>query len=193
MIKKGFTIAEMLVCLVIIGVISVMMLVSIKAKPNENMVMFRKAYNLTSNNVYEMINNEEYYSAENGFKDVGEPQVDIGGEPRSNFKGLSKFCKIFSQYLNTQDIPDCSSTKTLDAGGNFTTLDGIVWSMPVSDFSSEQIINVDLNGSALPNCTEGANCTDPDRFSIGITSYGKIKVPSEKGRSYLRVNRNITK
>ena len=46
--KKAFTISEMMVCLAIMAALAALFLSAIRVKPNSNMVMFRKAYNVTS-------------------------------------------------------------------------------------------------------------------------------------------------
>ena len=59
--KKAFTLSEMLVCISIMAVLVVLFLSTTHAKPNSTMVMFRKAYNITSTNVYEMLQSAAYY------------------------------------------------------------------------------------------------------------------------------------
>ena len=52
--KKAFTLSEMMVCLTVMAALVALFLSTIKVKPNSNMVMFRKAYNITSTTIYEI-------------------------------------------------------------------------------------------------------------------------------------------
>ena len=53
--KKAFTLSEMMVCLTVMAALVALFLSTIRVKPNSNMVMFRKAYNITSTTIYEIL------------------------------------------------------------------------------------------------------------------------------------------
>lgn len=189
--KKAFTLSEMLVCLAIIAAIVVIFLSTIRAKPNSNMIMFRKAYNITSSNVYEMLQTSIYY--ETGLlSNTQATSQKIEGEKPS---GTSKFCKVFASFINTAGDIDCSGGE----GVSFSTLDGIDWYLPPKttsgSFSGREIVKVDVNGSEnKPNCEEGDNdCEHPDIFKIEISDIGKIYIQQNIAKEYLRNTRNISK
>lgn len=189
--KKAFTLSEMLVCLAIIAAIVVIFLTAISAKPNSNMVMFRKAYNITSSNVYEMLQTAIYY--ETGLLSNTNPTSQkIEGERPS---GTSKFCKVFASLVNTAGEADCSK----GSGVSFSTLDGIDWYLPPKTtpgtFAGKEIVRVDVNGNEnKPNCKEGdAGCEYPDIFEIEISDIGKIYIQQDIAKKYLRSTRNISK
>lgn len=190
--KKAFTIVEMMICLAVIAVIAGLFLSAIKVKPNSNMVMFRKAYNITSTTIYEILQNSLYYES-GSFSVLDETSEPIEGEKA---KGASKFCKVFVSFVNTDDTPDC----TTDADTpSFTTMDGITWYLPPKttsgNFTGQEIIKVDVNGKDhLPNCQEGdENCKDPDIFNIYISESGKIYIKDSIAKQYLQNSRRISK
>ena len=89
--KKAFTLSEMMVCLTVMAALVALFLSTIRVKPNSNMVMFRKAYNITSTTIYEILQNSVYY--ESGSFAVLQPTSEtINGERPS---GKTKFCKVY--------------------------------------------------------------------------------------------------
>ena len=61
-IKKGFTLAEILGTMTLIGVVAAMTLpVIVQARPNKELIMFRKAYAETTRIVNDLINDEDLY------------------------------------------------------------------------------------------------------------------------------------
>ncbi len=190
--KKAFTLSEMLVCISIMAVLVVLFLSTTHAKPNSNMVMFRKAYNITSTNVYEMLQSAAYY--ETGIlKDTQKTSEKVEDEYP---QGIKKFCKIFASFVNTTGDINCGKTKTKPS---FVTLDGITWWLPPKTtpgtFQNPEIITIDVNGTDnLPNCKEGDNnCDNPDIFDIEINRHGKISIPGTIAQQYLQNTRKISK
>lgn len=59
---KGFTLAELMVCLALISIIATLMMPAIsKLKPNKNKIMFKKAYSITERVVSELIDDNDLY------------------------------------------------------------------------------------------------------------------------------------
>ena len=203
--KHGFTMAEMLVTMGIIGVVATIMIPVIgNARPNVEMVMLKKAYYNTSRVVSELINDDELYpendedEAHDGFSNIT-LEDQLGHEARFRgveYSGESKFCGLFAAKLNAPGAasPDtiCSSQEDLP-NGNFITADGAAWSMPVGSMANGGIIGVDVNG---PN--KGNNCSDgsvgtacgegvaPDQFGISVGKYGEVALQSDLAREYIR-------
>ncbi len=190
--KKAFTLSEMLVCISIMAVLVVLFLSTTHAKPNSTMVMFRKAYNITSTNVYEMLQSAAYY--ETGLlSELTKTSEKVENEYP---QGTQKFCKVFASFVNTAEEVNC---KKNDKSPTFTTLDGIAWYLPPKTtsgkFTGKEKITVDVNGiENLPNCKEGdTNCDNPDIFDIEINKYGKISIPGTIAQQYLQNTRKISK
>ena len=164
---KGFTLAELMVCLAIISVIATLLMPAINAlRPNKNKVMFKKAYYLAERIVAELVNDEEPYPFVEG--KYGFDELDAVTINSETYQGNSKFCRLFAVRLNTLEDDNtiktnCNTTGTYDAP-TFTTTDGIEWGMPSVDFSKEPIDNptdpnygteyypilVDVNGKKNP-------------------------------------------
>lgn len=217
--KLGFTMAETLVTLAIIGVIASILFPALKdTKPNNEMAMFKKAYYNTTRIISELINDEDFYperdtEAESGFSNVSISDQICGQDNNTTrecqasyhgyvFQGNSKFCGLFASKINTTVSGDpndyCAQQISLDNNGNFQTPDGVSWSMPVGNFSSDngETIYVDINGKDRgTNCINtGANtysgsvCAQgvaPDRFAINVRRNGTVEIPSAIGRAYV--------
>lgn len=190
--KKAFTLSEMLVCIAVMAAIVVLFLSAIRAKPNSNMVMFRKAYNITSNNIYEMLQSAIYYETGVLSDLTATTQIIEGGRPSGN----SKFCKIFANYVNTAGEAKCTGSSSEPS---FSTLDGIDWYLPPKTtngrFTSKETIRVDVNGAANPpNCkADSADCDNPDIFEIKVSDVGKMYIDEDIAKKYLQNTRNISK
>ena len=78
--KRGFTMAEMLVCLAIISVIATILIPTLgRIKPNKEKTMFKKAYQITERVIYELVNDPELYPATDinaGFDNIREVQYN---------------------------------------------------------------------------------------------------------------------
>ena len=60
--KTGFTLAEVLVTLGVIGVLAVVIIPSVqKTMPNKNYLLFRKTYNTLSSTVNDLLNDDVDY------------------------------------------------------------------------------------------------------------------------------------
>ena len=195
---RGFTLAETLVTLGIIGVVaSVVLPMFVRVRPNEEMIMLRKAYYLASRTINELINDEDFYpdtEDENtsGFSNTNpDPPARYHGVV---YEGNEKFCGLFAARMNLRGQPDCNTTATFTNGaapvGNFTTTDGMVWGLPTGNAGNfargtapagdgtniAQTITVDVNGDKRPNCFPGNGCRNPDRYRIRVDRWGKIFV-----------------
>lgn len=125
---KGFTLAELMVCLALISIIATLMMPAIsKLKPNKNKIMFKKAYSITERVVSELIDDNDLYPTGDeyqGFDNTTE--VSIGGQyvdkavadstaagseagtstvPMLPYKGVTysgndKFCGLFGSKLD---------------------------------------------------------------------------------------------
>lgn len=201
MVKKGFTLAEVMVTLGILGVLAAILIPAIvKTTPDNNKIMFKKAYYTLEGAINTMINDDAAYPAMT--------DLTTGLERGFNFTDarlndtLNKFCFYLSDELNT--VPIATSTPcpgVADTGvSTFTTSDGIIWNVyiPASDADPNAqfplnppqyavTVTVDVNGSKTPNCSEDAltnptvsacaTGTEPDTFQIGVRYDGKLNIP----------------
>ena len=170
--KKGFTLAEELLVIGLLGVLSAILIPVINnVRPGGNRALFRKAYASVEEIVNDMITDESIYPSDemttltlNGNKykyPIGFAYTtDITGETGS----VDKFCYYFTKHLNTMS----TSCPNRNWGGDIkaiaVTTDGMSWYL--SYFGNSQFdvnapgsreyytkIIVDVNGASNPpNC-----------------------------------------
>lgn len=205
--KKGFTVAETLLTLAIIGIVASLTLPALqRTKPNQEMIMFQKAYATAGRAVFELINDDALYPDkenpnDSGFSNTDKVEylgVEYGSDDDPNgYDAVYKFCGLVAAKMNAS----CND-------GYFTTSDGIRWYIPGTNFSKGEnesklewsatgrswneekqameeytgqtgkaIIEVTVNDKA--ECVDAGastSCGAPNRFTIVVTRYGKISV-----------------
>lgn len=192
--KKGFTLGEVAISLVIVGVLAAMFLPVIKnAMPNQEQLMFKKAYYLTERVVAEMVNDDDMYPE---LDEVDAAQY-FGNTSKIRSKGVeyegnTKFCELFASKINKSSEVSCTNktfTNGTEPSGTVTGADGIEWILPVSDFASEtepEKIYMDVNGRKKPNCFYNkTSCKEPDRFTIKVYQDGRIEADGTMEIEYL--------
>ena len=204
--NKGFTMAEIVVSLLVIAVIATITLPTFtRIKPNKEHIMFRKAYYLISNLVYELVNDENLYpepAEANQYFHLGNTSEAL--EDGEIYSGETKFCKLMISRLNT--VPNittsCVEKPNFTDGnkpeGQFKTNDGMVWILPISKFDNPDKhynypIYIDVNGDKMPNCIYKKDvCDNPDRFTVFIKRDGRLTVEGKKEIEYLEET-NVSK
>ncbi len=204
---KGFTLAETLVTLSIIGVLAVLTLTTLGNKVDRNKALFKKTYSITERTVVELVNDETLYpyDYENfGFREVSNVEIigtgrctDGNPKPSNGCSGTvlrnRKFCTLFSNNLSLDGNVTFSGKN--DSTCKFATTDGIWWTIKSqTDYRGFYII-VDTNGNKGPNMpAEFANIENDhatrnrDRFYMRVRFDGKMEMPEndETALSFLR-------
>lgn len=179
---NAFTLAEVMIALVVLGVIMALVLpVIMDAMPNKDKMMIKKAYYTTENVIHDLINdsnlypdnsnfcNTRYDSSGNAIEGTGptNPECYFGFDDDRKvmhnnkvFEGDTKFPKLFREKLNVADANVIDDYK-------FVTNDGMKWEIYTNNgsaFSGKDpalnpaLIIIDVNGDGDPNCIED----DPD-------------------------------
>lgn len=192
--KQGFTFSEMLITMGIMAVILMILIPAVKnLQPNQSLVMFKKAYYVAERAVSEIVNDDDFYP------EVDDPDANpfLGNIQAINhqgetYQGQTKFCRLFAQKLNIKSNVNCSASKQFVnktvSEGQFTTSDGVVWVLPITNFASDSTkydIYMDVNGDRGPNCLYSANCSAPDRFNIKIYQNGRLVLEGKREQQYL--------
>ena len=92
--KKGFTLAEIMIVLAVIGVLTAILLpVAINSTPNENVMKFKKGHNVLLSAIRELVNSDKYYL-----------DGDLGRKPDGSYViSSSYFCDTLAELINTQE------------------------------------------------------------------------------------------
>ena len=180
--KQGFTLAELIVTLGVIGVISALTIsIATKLIPDKNKVLCLKAFDTVSNTIKDLAFNSKIYPT---CKDANSDENNINCKdfPLFNtnktsvfdndlYSGDKKLCSLlaYSMGVNEANI-NCSDTPyTFNADSfnndfssnlSFTTQNGMRWYIVPQVTSSangttgtyQTDIYVDVNGSEAPNC-----------------------------------------
>ncbi len=202
-IKKGFTLAEVMIALGIMGVIAAVTIPAmVKLRPNTTAIMFRKTYYTLEKAVSDLITDDVLYP------ELDKGNVTINGATVADqplgfaSDAVNVFCGNLVGELKTVGSNSCSDTSS-NAVKVFTTSDGVDWYYKAnSTFTANSLnynyIGLDVNGTKSPNCSQTNNigtafttdaakatCTAPDRFEIGIRYDGKLTVVGATAQGYL--------
>ena len=101
--KKGFTLAEVMIVLTVIGVLTAILLpVARQSMPDENLMKFKKAHNTLGAVIRELVTSDKYYrDGDLGIKPSGDL---VDGTHEGDF---SYFCETIAEVVNHKD-KDCS-------------------------------------------------------------------------------------
>ena len=220
--NKGYTIAELLITLGIIAVISALLGVAIvKLKPDSDKVMYLKQYDAVMNVTSEIVNNSRLYpTCQDSENTTGEENWDCTKRPLFNIaqtnaggksvEGIGKYCDLLAMMLSGKKLADnsCSLNPTYADGKwtpTFTTKNGSEWLVSTSrstfgdaengySASYQTEVYFDLNGANGPNCLyEKDKCKKPDRFKLLVAADGTTIVADPVGQAYVNTRKNWNK
>ena len=202
---KAFTLAETLIVIAIIGILAtITMTVLTGSMPDKKKAMFKKAYSVIERTVGEAVNDETLYPFKRdaiGFLNFAKADMlgliddasdDVGSDDGNVTLQKEKFCKIFSNKLNTVGVPanPCE----------FETTDGIAWQIPAGNFvdANEIKVRVDINGDRDPNFNTfpmtAESCSDGENiFCINVRFDGKISVEEDSIEAEMLRSQTIKK
>lgn len=113
--KKGFTLAEILIVLAVIGILtSVLLPVAFNSAPDENVLKFKKATNDFDGAIRELIHSDKYFL--NG---------DFGTKPNGELvRNKSYFCRAFADIISAKTVKcmeayNTTNTDTTSCDTNF--------------------------------------------------------------------------
>lgn len=209
--NRAFTLAEVMVTLVILGVLAAILMPIVKDMyPDKNKVMFRKAYYVVERMVYEMVNDEDLYPSTEGKSGLDNTVsvtylgATFGGNTTETAK--PKFCKLFAAKVNVLDLDaiNCDGEHSLPfqegkdyVEPSFSTTDGVSYYMPYAsefpeDDSSLPNLYIDVNGKQAPNCEyDSDSCINPDIFGLYVLVDGRILIKDDIAKEYLKGNASV--
>ena len=177
--KKGFTLAEVVITLGIIGVVTAITAPSLtQLMPDKNKAKVLKCYKVITETTTNLIDDPGFYASLSGCRGLGctsKPFRPIKNEDMSLYTGAMKYPRLLCQMLYNDG---CS------VGSNqvsFSTPDGINWVV-----TSGNKITIDVNGSESPNCSYNASsCKKPDRYIFNVSNLGYVTGGDTKTTEFL--------
>lgn len=161
--KKGFTLAETLISLSIIGVIAALTIpMLIPLMPDKSRTMYKKAVYSVQNSISMALNDSSSIAASSstGWATTGVTSTTL--------------CTDIAKGLNTMGTVSCTAAGS-DAAPNFITVDGAAWwglgGVTLSVGSPTVDAYVDINTSH-----QGKNVVGDDIFRVRIKYNGKVSV-----------------
>ena len=213
--KQGYTLAEILVTVGIIGVIAALMLpIFNKIKPDEEKAMYLKAYRALNSAVTAIAADKTIYPVygEGSTIDYSEnplyntravKSLDRGIDlPEGNEKFGRALAWAFNGTLNQNYVADTSYNGAANSNfvPTFTVQNGMQFMVTtvintantaVPSYSSE--IWVDLDGVNKGRNCSIRTCATPDRFKFVVAANGAMTPADAKGRQYIRSQQNLRK
>lgn len=192
MLKKGFTLQELLITLGILGVLAAVTMPGIMGlRPDKTKTMYMKAYNTLTTLTAEITDDPGLYYTT--YTSDGTPNCRALSctampliEPynTARYTGQNKFAYIFADKLNIQSEPN-------DLTGNghihFVTTDGTDWVFADNIDGSAQItINLNPNDSSNACSYDAANCKTPNEFIFDLSTDGDITPVDALGKAFLQ-------
>lgn len=214
MIKKGFTLSELLITLGIIGVIAALTVPAVLGTlPDKNKTMYMKVYNTIANLTNDIMDNPALYwttyfddGTENchGLSCASQPLIEPYNTSDANniyhnTKQDAKFPLIVASKLNLQSDPIYSVSSNIGTV-NFTTTDGTAWvfiskytsadstKKTSSEISTTLIIGLDGNSTVTNNHASNSyeqNQTKPTQYEFEFGQDGTITAVDRLGQAFL--------
>lgn len=212
--KFGYTLAEILIAITIIGIMTAVMLPLVNnTKPDKTKVMYLKTYD----SLVEILNNVTYnsqifaVSTQSGGQtydiskcplfDTAVRTIDGNNDEEilATQDGNNKLCSVVAASFGVEPNEQCSFNGNFDGMGenSFTNNYGIQFKFMVSTidvatgaYTTE--IYVDVDGDNGNNCIyDGDTCQRPDRFIFLVSPTGHLIPADQMGQAYLQTRTNL--
>ena len=117
--KKAFTLAEILIVLVIIGVLTMILLpIAFQSSPDEKVMKFKKANNTLNTVIKELVSSDKYY--QDGDLGVKYDGTVISG---ANDEQKKYFCETFADVISTKSVNCSTEGRTFYDNGTSDSVD----------------------------------------------------------------------
>ncbi len=217
--EKGYTLAEVLIALGIVGVLAAVMLPMVnKYKPDTTKVLYLNTYDALAETISAAANNGGYYVRDNGtfsFEKHPFANLDDYTDNTNNSHriagGQNKLCRVMAENFNIIDeLSTISSGNTVcrnnavynpdNFSADFTNKNGVAFMITTSTNAPQKNNNnyqtdivIDINGiNKGDNCIYNANsCKKPDRFTFRVSADAELQPTDEMGIRYLETRTNL--
>lgn len=206
--KKGFTLAELLVVLGITGVVAAVLLPAVNnLMPDKTKIMYLKVHDELISNIQNLASNSSLYpvcieDGENTIACQEHPLLNTSKpliKKFEDYQGDKKLCKLLAFTMGAEetckDESYTYSDESFKSNLSFTTQNGMEWIVTPQARSIEEEkatyqsdIYVDIDPSKKSkNCMyDSVKCKTPDRFKFMVAADGSV-IPADP-MGYLYVN-----
>ncbi len=215
--KQGFTLAEFLMTLGVIGVVTAFLIPAISnAMPDGNKTMYLKTYDTLSDTVKSLATNSRIYTVCDNTNNVdcsANPLLNVQRPIMSplnqdaRYQGQAKLCNLLALSFGvTTDNTSCTadaynySDNTFKDNLSFITKNGMQWKVAQQVYSIadgnaqyQTDIYVDVNGNKGNNCLYSNDCQKPDIFKFMVAASGEVVPADPMGRKYLETRSSLLK
>ena len=214
--KFGFTLAEVLITMGIVGIVAAIALPSLnKAIPDSNKAKVLKAYNTITNINQKLLNDPRLYpgSADCNVRERGIScnalpieWIDLVRERYHNdaltgvisnnaFIRMRKYINLFAMNL---EVPNVPVNRNLFANsvnsGHFMTEDGLLWTVWCDHAINPPVgyrITIDTNARSTddnpdPNSPFDNDHQNPDQFQFWVDQFGRVSANDPMTWAYLQ-------
>lgn len=192
MFKKGFTLAEVLVALSIVGVVAAVSAPAItNMMPDSDKLTVLKSYKVLNDATQELINDPGFYI---NFSDGNCVGLSCTAQPESisialnNVSGDAKYAHLLAMNINGDNRARGTSNVAVLT---FTTNDQIEWQIMKSN--DLHFVSIDIDGDGVGReCFYGEDgCTRPDRYQFVVDREGNIRGNDALTSAYLKTRTNV--
>ena len=207
--KQGYTLAEVLITVGIVGVLAALMLPLInKFRPDTTKILYLKTYDSVVETIRDIISDADLYPpTDNNFIYKEAPLYNLGAVEVDKvvYGGTqSKICQLMAVSLSSTGAGTCSDeyvayNNALFANASFVNDNGVVFYVTTNapnDFNNDYQTDVyfDVNGNGKgTDCMYNATCENPDRFRLSIGADGTVVAGDAMGQAYLNSRNNWKK
>lgn len=206
--KLGYTLAEILIAVAIVGVVAGLLLPLMgKSKPDANKIQFLKVYDSIVEVTNRISNDEELFPIKNDDDNINYAKYPLWNETKSKFGdieygGKNKYCKLLAFGLNGENVTCDAEVVAFGVNKTFTTNNGMdFWVSTEREtedidgktyavYQSSVSFDIDGAGNGADCIYDSTTCKHPDRYTLFVTSDGKIVASDEMSQYYLMTRSN---
>lgn len=205
--NNGYTLAEILVCIGIIGVLAAICIPLVnKYKPDPIKAMYISNYNAILTALREISSNETIYPPRNKGENIDYRTIPLYNIAKINLTkdetvggNSAKLCELLAKSMNAVGEINCLSSYSSYSDSkfkpSFVIPNGTQYfvTSDIADSSYQTDIYFDVNGKNGNNCLYSDNCKKPDRFKVMVNVEGLVVAADPVGKWYLEKQKNWRK
>ena len=191
--KQGFTLAELLITLGIIGVAAALLVPNLgKVLPDRNKITVLNTAKVINEITTNLMNNDGlYYNIDRcvGLACNATPKTAPYND--NKYSGDSKYSRLLISNLNVNgDVNEEANASAF----KFKTTDGVFWTVTPTAITGGATIMIDVNGESKgKNCSfNTSSCKKPDQYVFVVDQMGKLH-PGDPLTAAYTMNQTKTK